>query len=80
MKTKNLRRVLKTISQAVLGPAAVDLVRSMNDNELSENANTVFIVCVISILLTAPVGAVLIATTGPRLLSKADSASNRIGR
>jgi solute carrier family 9B (sodium/hydrogen exchanger), member 1/2 len=49
----------------------------MNDDELSGNANTVFIVCVISILLTAPIGAVLIATTGPRLLSKADTANNR---
>lgn len=63
-----------------MGPAAVDLVRNMNDNELSGNADTVFIVSVISILLTAPVGAVLIATTGPRLLRKADSAANRIAR
>ncbi|XP_059473319.1 sodium/hydrogen exchanger 9B2-like [Neocloeon triangulifer] len=65
----------KATVQAVLGPAAIDLVKDTEDESLSEAAKIVFIVCVTSILLTAPLGAVLIATTGPRLLKKASSSN-----
>ncbi|XP_065352910.1 sodium/hydrogen exchanger 9B2-like [Cloeon dipterum] len=73
----SLAWMAKATVQAVLGPAALDLVTNSKDKELVESANIMFIVCVISILLTAPIGAILIATTGPRLLRKATNAEER---
>jgi hypothetical protein len=57
--------------QAALGPVALDSVRDGNrpDDE-REYAERVLIICVLSILLTAPVGAIIITLSGPRLLQK----------
>ncbi|KAF4529021.1 hypothetical protein B566_EDAN016870 [Ephemera danica] len=60
----------KATVQAVLGPAALDLARGSGDPTAVAHAQVVFVVSVLSILLTAPLGAVLIATTGPRLLAR----------
>ncbi|CAB3364808.1 Hypothetical predicted protein [Cloeon dipterum] len=65
----------KATIQAVLGPAVVDMVRDSDDLILHESADIVFNVCVTSILLTAPIGAILIAVTGPKLLSKGTGTS-----
>lgn len=64
-----------TVRQAVLGPAALDLVRGSSDPDDIAHAQVVFVVSVLCILFTAPLGAVLIATTGPRLLDRDDPAT-----
>ncbi|XP_065344497.1 sodium/hydrogen exchanger 9B2-like isoform X2 [Cloeon dipterum] len=60
----------KATVQAALGPVAIDLVREHGSEEEKEYARSLLMVCVLSILLTAPVGAVTIALTGPRLLKR----------
>ncbi|XP_069702876.1 sodium/hydrogen exchanger 9B2-like isoform X3 [Periplaneta americana] len=55
---------------AALGPVALDIVRKMQLQEFEKYANIVLIVAVLSILITAPVGAILISYLGPRLLEK----------
>ncbi|CAH1388367.1 unnamed protein product [Nezara viridula] len=59
----------KASVQAALGPIAVDLVRGRDGPEPGY-ASTVALICVMSILLAAPVGAILIIATGSRLLTK----------
>lgn len=59
----------KASVQAALGPVALDVVRSWKGPE-PEYAHTVAIACVMSILMTAPLGAILIIVTGSKLLSK----------
>lgn len=56
--------------QAALGPVALDEVRKLHLEEYEGYANTVLIIAVLSILITAPVGAILITVLGPRLLEK----------
>lgn len=48
----------------------MDLAREINDPELIKYANTVLIVAVISIIITSPIGAILIMQLGPRLLHR----------
>ncbi|XP_077286076.1 putative SLC9B1-like protein SLC9B1P1 isoform X2 [Arctopsyche grandis] len=61
----------KATVQAALGPLAIDSVRETNGSEEAMNyANIVLMICILSIILTAPLGAILISLTGPRLLSK----------
>ncbi|XP_069702873.1 sodium/hydrogen exchanger 9B2-like isoform X1 [Periplaneta americana] len=60
----------KATVQAALGPVALDIVRKMQLQEFEKYANIVLIVAVLSILITAPVGAILISYLGPRLLEK----------
>jgi hypothetical protein len=58
--------------QAALGPVALDSVRDGNrsDEREYEYAERVLVICVLSILLTAPIGAIIITLSGPRLLKK----------
>lgn len=56
--------------QAALGPVALDSVRDGNRHAEREYAEHVLVICVLSILLTAPIGAILITLSGPRLLKK----------
>ena len=57
--------------QAALAPVAMDSVREGNrPDEERVYAEHVLVICVLSILLTAPVGAILITLSGPRLLKK----------
>ncbi|XP_021942171.1 sodium/hydrogen exchanger 9B2-like [Zootermopsis nevadensis] len=61
----------KATVQAALGPVALDSVRDLNRPEEERDfAERVLVICVLSILLTAPVGAILITLSGPRLLKK----------
>ncbi|XP_068621556.1 sodium/hydrogen exchanger 9B2-like isoform X2 [Battus philenor] len=65
----------KATVQAALGPVALDEVRKMAGDgepvpELLKYAETVITVCIMSIVITAPLGAMVITITGPRLLSK----------
>lgn len=62
----------KATVQAALGPVAIDSLRNNNntDPQLKSYAETVLLVCVLSIILTAPLGAIIITLSGPRLLTK----------
>jgi len=61
----------KATVQAALAPVAMDSVREGNRPEEERvYAEHVLVICVLSILLTAPVGAILITLSGPRLLKK----------
>nr|CAD7586132.1 unnamed protein product [Timema genevievae] len=59
----------KASVQAALGPVALNSVRSGSD-EQKGYAEMVLMMCVLSILLTAPTGAILISLSGSRLLKK----------
>ncbi|XP_031763854.2 sodium/hydrogen exchanger 9B2-like isoform X1 [Galleria mellonella] len=66
----------KATVQAALGPVALDEVRKivgLNPSELAVlegYAEVIITVCIMSIVITAPIGAIIITLTGPRLLSK----------
>lgn len=54
--------------QAALGPAVLEIAKEDQDREYSQ---TIVMVCIISILLTAPAGAIIVSLSGPKLLTKA---------
>jgi len=57
--------------QAALAPVAMDsVIEESRPEEERVYAEHVLVICVLSILLTAPVGAIIITLTGPRLLKK----------
>lgn len=58
-------------SQAALAPVALDLVRQKNRPEYHELANIVLIVSVLAIVLTAPLGAILMVKFAPKFLTRA---------
>ncbi|KAJ2953557.1 hypothetical protein O0L34_g1158 [Tuta absoluta] len=65
----------KATVQAALGSVALDEVRKMAgpegpSAELVGYAETVVTICILSIVITAPIGAIVITIAGPRLLSK----------
>jgi hypothetical protein len=64
--------ILAFLFQAAPGPVALDEVRNLHIQEYKAHASTVMIIAVISILITAPVGAIFITLLGPRLLEKKD--------
>lgn len=53
-----------------MGPVALDIARRLHDEESEILANAVVIIAVISILITSPLGAVLIMELGPRFLHR----------
>lgn len=57
--------------QAAIGSTALDMARTKNDQQLQKYGMDVLTVAVLAILFTAPVGALIIGLTGPRLLQKA---------
>ncbi|XP_032666490.1 sodium/hydrogen exchanger 9B2 isoform X2 [Odontomachus brunneus] len=59
----------KATVQAALGPSTLDEVNK-DDQQQVEYAETVLTLCVLSILLTAPAGAIIISLSGPKLLTK----------
>ena len=59
----------KATVQAALGPTTLDKVDPTDPVQVSY-AETVVTMCVLSILLTAPAGAILISLSGPKLLTK----------
>lgn len=56
--------------QAALGPIALDLAKKNNDPDSIQWAQQVLTVVVLSILLTAPIGAIGITLGGLKLLPK----------
>lgn len=46
----------------------MDIARNLNDTQAKSYANDVVIIAVVSIILTSPIGAILIMELGPKLL------------
>lgn len=68
----------KATVQAALGPVALKHLSA--DDPDREFAETVLMVCILSIVLTAPLGAILISITGTKLLSKTTQPHNIDGK
>lgn len=60
----------KATVQAALGPVAMKHLTSESSKEERHYAEIVQTICVLSILLTAPLGAIIISISGTRLLTK----------
>lgn len=72
-----LTGAVHSLFQAALGPAALDLISSGQTSgaavaDETSYATALLTVSVLSVVISAPMGAILIALTGPRLLSKID--------
>lgn len=68
----------KATVQAALGPVILRRLAKNDDRTPEEEAfaKVIEIVCVLSIVVTAPIGAILISITGPRLLTKTKPMQN----
>ncbi|KRT86794.1 Na/H antiporter [Oryctes borbonicus] len=64
----SLSLMAKATVQAALGPVALGFVLGQTPQQTY--GETVLMICVLSIMITAPTGAILITITGPRLLTK----------
>lgn len=64
-----LSLMAKATVQAALGPSTLDEVDRDNPEQVA-HAETLLTLCVLSILLTAPAGAIIITLSGPKLLTK----------
>lgn len=56
--------------QAAIGSTALDMAMTREDEKLKKYGMDVLTMAVLAILLTAPVGALIIGLAGPRLLQK----------
>ncbi|XP_004549576.3 sodium/hydrogen exchanger 9B2 isoform X2 [Maylandia zebra] len=63
----------KATVQAAIGSTALDMARTKDDKQLQKYGMDVLTVAVLAILLTAPVGALIIGLCGPRLLQKPEN-------
>lgn len=68
----------KATVQAALGPVALKHLSA--DDPDRRYAEIVLMVCILSIVLTAPTGAILISLTGKKLLSKTTQPQNVEGK
>lgn len=64
----------KATVQAALGPVCLKRLSPNNTDEERQHADIVLMVCILSIVVTAPIGAILISISGPRLLTKTKQA------
>lgn len=53
-----------------MGPVALDYARNVDSPEIKNYATIMLIVAVLSIIITSPIGALLIMQFGPRLLHR----------
>lgn len=60
----------KATVQAALGPQFLRKIDPNEDTPEKRYAQVILMICILSIVLTAPIGAILISITGPRLLTK----------
>lgn len=65
----SLACMAKASVQAALAPVTLDQV-DRDDQRQVEYAGMVLMLCVLSVLLTAPTGAIIISLSGPKLLTK----------
>lgn len=68
----SLSWMAKATVQAALGPVALKRLAQDENSTAEEHkyAEIVLMICVLSIVLTAPIGAILISISGTRLLTK----------
>ncbi|ELK06381.1 Mitochondrial sodium/hydrogen exchanger NHA2 [Pteropus alecto] len=62
----------KATVQAAIGSVALDTARSHGEKQLEEYGMDVLTVAFLAILITAPIGSLLIGLLGPKLLQKAE--------
>ena len=67
----------KATVQAAIGPIALDRARALNDTKLEELAKFVLTIAVLSIIITAPLGAIAISLTKNRLLTKSSEVKDQ---
>ncbi|KAF4078381.1 hypothetical protein AMELA_G00198630 [Ameiurus melas] len=60
----------KATVQAAIGSTALDMARSLGDEQLERYGMDVLTVAVLAIMFTAPIGALAIGLAGPKLLQK----------
>ncbi|XP_055014042.1 sodium/hydrogen exchanger 9B2 isoform X2 [Boleophthalmus pectinirostris] len=65
----------KATVQAAIGSTALDMARAKGDEQLQKYGMDVLTVAVLAILFTAPIGAIIIGLSGPRLLQKPKNSS-----
>lgn len=56
--------------QAAIGSTALDMARKKQETDMERYGMDVLTVAVLSILITAPIGSILIGLSGPYLLQK----------
>ncbi|XP_050529093.1 sodium/hydrogen exchanger 9B2 isoform X2 [Daktulosphaira vitifoliae] len=66
----SLSWMAKASVQAALAPAVLEMAKEDGNLENVKFAQTIVMICILAILLTAPTGALLITLTGTRLLTK----------
>ncbi|NXG34904.1 SL9B2 protein, partial [Dromaius novaehollandiae] len=69
----SLAWIPKATVQAAIGSLALDTARSHQDEQLEKYGMDVLTVAFLAILITAPIGALVIGLAGPRLLQKAQT-------
>ncbi|KAM9833983.1 sodium/hydrogen exchanger 9B2 isoform 2-T4 [Syngnathus typhle] len=69
----------KATVQAAIGSTALDTARDTNDETLVKFGLDVLTLAVLAILITAPIGALSIGLTGPRLLSRQVKVPEAVG-
>ncbi|XP_029452883.1 sodium/hydrogen exchanger 9B2 isoform X2 [Rhinatrema bivittatum] len=67
----SLAWIPKATVQAAIGSLALDAARSREDQQLEDFGMDVLTVAFLAILITAPIGALIIGLTGPRMLQMA---------
>ncbi|CAI6349436.1 unnamed protein product [Macrosiphum euphorbiae] len=67
----NISWLPKATIQAILAPLALNMARQFGTKEDIECGTRLVTIAVLSILLTAPIGAIAIKLFGPRLLPRA---------
>lgn len=73
----SLAWIPKATVQAAIGSVALDTARNRGDKEAEVFGMNVLTVAFLAILITAPVGALIIGLAGPRMLHKSNPDNNR---
>ena len=66
----------KATVQTAIGPLALDMARKTGDKIMIERSSHVLTIAVLSILITAPLGALLVTLTAPKLLNNENKNMN----
>ncbi|MEE6460562.1 hypothetical protein FKM82_001010 [Ascaphus truei] len=72
----SLAWIPKATVQAAIGSVALDAARNKGDKQFEEYGMDVLTVAFLAILVTAPIGALIIGLTGPKMLQKSNTSGN----
>ncbi|XP_048469409.1 sodium/hydrogen exchanger 9B2-like [Rhincodon typus] len=75
----SLAWIPKATVQAAIGSVALDMARIRNDKTATDYGLSVLTVAFLGILITAPIGAVIIGLLGPKLLHKSNQQDSNHG-